>query len=136
MASLVHIFMINLLPLRSSNLFTHFLYFVILLSYFCLIGCVFFFPFLFASSSLREGLNLLIIIFHDSNKTNLKEADRKKRLISKEKNIILIKIWENVKKTNWLNEVIRQIEEQTGTRLTQEQFPKFRNYLGNLTSKT
>ena len=61
-----------------------------------------------------------------------KDADRRKRHICKHKNVILLEIWENIDSDNWLNEVIRQLEDQTDIRFTKEQFSKFRNFLGNL----
>ncbi len=70
--------------------------------------------------------------WHSDALPGQQEADRKKRLICKEKNVILVEIWENIEQGQWLNELIRQIEEQAGTRLSKEQFSKLRNYLGNL----
>jgi len=63
-----------------------------------------------------------------------KEADRKKRLICKDKNIILLEIWEEWNQNTWMNKILEQIKEQTGIEFTKEQFSKLRNYLG--TSKS
>ncbi len=60
------------------------------------------------------------------------ESDRKKRLICKDKNIILIEIWENIEKDDWLSEIIKQIEEKTGTKVSETKFSDLRRYLGNL----
>ncbi len=46
-----------------------------------------------------------------------KEADRKKRLICKEKNIILIEIWDTSSSNTWENEIIDQIKDKTGVEI-------------------
>ena len=58
------------------------------------------------------------------------ESDRKKRLICKDKNIILIEIWENIEKIDWLSIILKQIREQTGTVLSETQFSDLQRYLG------
>ena len=60
------------------------------------------------------------------------ERDRKKSLICRDKNIILLEIWEDWDENIWINKVFEQIEDKTGTKFTKEQFSRLRNYLGIL----
>ena len=69
--------------------------------------------------------------YHSSAFPDQLEADRKKRLICKEMNVVLIEIWDIIKRKNWASEVFRQIEEKAGTRFNKEQLYKLRNYLGD-----
>jgi len=59
-----------------------------------------------------------------------KERDRKKRLISKDKNVILVEIWEDVHESKWLSELIKQIKDQTGVQLSEKDFTEYKNFLG------
>ena len=70
--------------------------------------------------------------WHGDSHPDQQEADRKKRLICKDKNVILVEIWENWDQNIWMNEILKQIKEWTGIELTKEQFSKLRNYLGTL----
>ncbi len=59
------------------------------------------------------------------------EADRKKKLICKEKNIILLEIWENWKEDIYLQEIIKQLKDQTGIEFTENKIKfAFRKFLG------
>ncbi len=59
------------------------------------------------------------------------ESDRKKRLICKDRNVLLIEIKEEIDSDNWLNEVVKQLEEQTGIKFIQETFSKLKNFIGH-----
>lgn len=60
-----------------------------------------------------------------------KEADRKKRLICKEKNIILVEIWEDYSINTWGNEFIDQIKVQTGVKIPWNKLSELSKYLDN-----
>ena len=70
--------------------------------------------------------------YHSDAFPGQQEADRKKRLICKEMNVLLLEIWDNIDQDNWLSEIIRQIEDKAGITLTKEQFSDLRRYIGNL----
>jgi len=59
------------------------------------------------------------------------EADRKKRLVCREKNIILLEIPEAMRSSQWGAEALRQFELLTGVELTPNKLEKLSTYLGN-----
>jgi len=60
-----------------------------------------------------------------------KEADRKKRLICREKKIILLEIPEAMNSSQWGAEALRQFEKLTGIKIPQNKLKELRKYLGN-----
>ena len=58
------------------------------------------------------------------------EADRKKRLICKQKNIILAEIWEDLEPSAWQNEVIKEIKDKTGVSIPPKKLRALGKYLG------
>ncbi len=60
-----------------------------------------------------------------------KEADRKKRLICKEKNVILLEIWESWDESTYLTEILKQIKDQTGLVIKQEKLNELSKYIGD-----
>ncbi|KKN46095.1 hypothetical protein LCGC14_0676490, partial [marine sediment metagenome] len=69
--------------------------------------------------------------WHGPQNPNQQEADRKKRLICRDNNIILIEIEEGLDPSEITNQIIEQIKEQTGTQLSYRQLTRFRNFIGN-----
>ena len=67
--------------------------------------------------------------WHSSPKQ--KEADRKKRLICKEKNIILIEIKESWDGSIWGKKALEQLKEQTGVDIPMKKLSELNRYLGN-----
>lgn len=61
-----------------------------------------------------------------------KEADRKKRLICREKNIILLEILEALDSSKWGVEILRQFKELTGVEIPQSKLGKLGKYLGKV----
>ena len=57
------------------------------------------------------------------------EADRKKRLICKEKNIILAEIWEDLESSAWENEAIKEIKNKTGVIIPRNKLSELSKYL-------
>ncbi len=60
------------------------------------------------------------------------ERDKFKQAISTQENIILIKIWYNMKNDTWLQQFIDQLETKTGIEISQDKISELKNYLGNL----
>jgi len=52
------------------------------------------------------------------------ERDKFKRAISEQENIIEIEIWDNIQKNLWISEFIRQINEQAGTDIIEDELSK------------
>ncbi len=69
--------------------------------------------------------------WHGPQNPNQQEADRKKRLICRDNDIILIEIPESMLSNQWENEVLSQFNAKAGIQLTQQQLSQFRNFLGN-----
>ena len=69
--------------------------------------------------------------WHSDANPSQQEADRKKRLICKEKNIILIEIWEHWSSITWGNEILEQIKEKTGVEIPRSLLGSLAKYLGN-----
>lgn len=70
-----------------------------------------------AQGSWHNDLEQFLARYPDKTKTDFKyyqNLDQLKRDICRVKNIILIEIDEDLPKSKWINEVIKQIEEQTG----------------------
>lgn len=59
-----------------------------------------------------------------------KEADRKKRLICNEKNIILIEIWEDYSSNTWGSELIDQFKQKTGVEIPRNKLGDLAKFLG------
>lgn len=59
------------------------------------------------------------------------ERDRFKQTISTQENIILLKIWDNMKSDIWFQQFITQLEKQTGIEISQDKISKLKNYLSN-----
>jgi hypothetical protein len=60
-----------------------------------------------------------------------KEADRKKRLICREKNIILLEIPEKMDSSAWGAEALRQFKETTGVEIPRSKLSELSKSLGN-----
>ncbi len=59
----------------------------------------------------------------------VQERDKFKRTVSKQENIIEIEIWDNMNRNIWIQEIIDQINTQTGTNITQGRLNKlFKNF--------
>ena len=69
--------------------------------------------------------------WHGDANPSQQEADRKKRLICKEKNVILIEIWEHWSSNTWENEILEQIKEKTGVEIPRSLLGNLAKYLGN-----
>jgi len=68
------------------------------------------------------------IYYHSSDEQ--KDRDRRKKLVLREKNVILLEIWNRWEESDYLQFIINQIEAQTGTKVSQDKFNKLKNYLG------
>ena len=60
-----------------------------------------------------------------------KEADRKKRLICRERNIILLEIPEAMDRSEWCTEALKQFKELTGVEIPRNKLSELYKYLGN-----
>jgi hypothetical protein len=57
-------------------------------------------------------------------------VDQLKRDIYQKEDIILIEIYENIKKSEWISKIIEQIKIQTGVELTRQDVESLNNFLG------
>jgi hypothetical protein len=68
-------------------------------------------------------------IYWHSSAINI-DRDRRKRLICKEKNIILLEIWDNWDENTWIDKIFEQLKEQTGIEIARLQLSRLRQFLG------
>ena len=59
------------------------------------------------------------------------EDDRKKRLICRERNIILLEIPEAMDRSEWCTEALKQFKELTGVEIPRNKLSELYKYLGN-----
>ena len=59
-----------------------------------------------------------------------KERDRKKRLICKEKNILLFEVWDNWDQSTWGIEILNQIKAKTGIEIPLSKLGGLAKFLG------
>lgn len=69
--------------------------------------------------------------WHGNNFPSQQEADRKKQLISREKNVILIEIKEEWDENLWGAKILEQIEKMTGVKIPQQKLSELSKYLGS-----
>ena len=69
--------------------------------------------------------------YHSDAFPGQQEADRKKKLICKEMNVLLLEIWDNWDKDTWTNKIFEQIKEQTGLEIKKELLSELNKYLGD-----
>ncbi len=69
--------------------------------------------------------------YHGDDFPNQQESDRKKKLICRDKNIILLEIWDDWDKSTWVSEIYRQITECTGVELHRAKLNELCKYLGD-----
>ena len=58
--------------------------------------------------------------WHSQEHSEHLERDIFKRAISKAENIIVVEIWENIDSSLWLEEIVKQINEQTNSNLIEK----------------
>ena len=59
------------------------------------------------------------------------EIDQLKRDICQKEGIILIEIYQELEQSEWVNQIIKQIEEQRGIRLIKQDIEALTNFPGN-----
>ncbi len=72
----------------------------------------------------------MVFYHHSEAFPNQQEPDRKKRLICKEKNVILLEIWDNWDEDTWIIKIFEQIKTKTGIEIKQEKLNELSKYIG------